>query len=71
MFQELDLSNNTIAEAVFRIQKAAYQIEAELLGTDEILPLRESFTSLQEVDELFIGFYQENQLTGVLSYKIE
>ena len=71
MFQELDLSNNTIAEAVYRIQKAAYQIEAELLGTDEIPPLQESFEGLQEVDELFIGFYQEQQLIGVLSYKIE
>ncbi|MFC4709496.1 GNAT family N-acetyltransferase [Enterococcus eurekensis] len=71
MFQELDLSNNRIAEAVYRIQKAAYQIEAELLGTDQIPPLQESFTGLQEVDESFIGFYQKKKLTGVLSYKIE
>lgn len=70
MFQQLDLSNNHLAQAVYQIQKAAYQIEAELLGTAEIPPLQESFEGLQKVDETFIGFYQASRLLGVISYKV-
>ena len=71
MFQKLDLSNDEIAQEVYRIQKSAYLIEAELLGTDEIPPLQESYESLQAVDELFIGSYHDSKLVGILSYKIE
>ena len=71
MFKKLDLSDDAVANDVYCIQKAAYKIEAELLGTDEIPPLQESFESLQEVDELFLGFYQGKKLVGVVSYKIE
>lgn len=71
MFQKLDLSSDEIAQEVYRIQKAAYRIEAELLGTDEIPPLQESYEGLQTVDELFVGFYRDLRLVGVLSYKVE
>nr|WP_234969362.1 GNAT family N-acetyltransferase [Bacillus mediterraneensis] len=59
------------AARVLVIQRAAYRLEAELIGTDEIPPLKESLEDLQGCGQTFIGYYNQGELAGVLSYKKE
>ncbi|MEH7884090.1 GNAT family N-acetyltransferase [Bacillus sp. JJ1609] len=56
---------------MLELQRASYKIEAELIGTYEIPPLKETFEQLQNCGETFIGYYRENKLAGAVSYKRE
>lgn len=44
--QPLDVTDPAIAELVWRLQRAAYKVEAELVGFDGIPPLHESLEDL-------------------------
>jgi hypothetical protein len=44
-FEQLDIARGEIASAVLDLQRRAYRIEAELIGSDEIPALRESLQS--------------------------
>lgn len=57
-------------EIVLELQKQSYQIEAELIGSYEIPPLQETLEQLVSSDEVFMGYFIEEKLVGVLSYKI-
>lgn len=56
------------AEAIQKLQKKAYQIEAEMIGFYGIPQLSESVEEIQRSDEIFIG-YMEEGLKGFVSYK--
>nr|WP_285890855.1 GNAT family N-acetyltransferase [Mesobacillus subterraneus] len=56
---------------VLDLQRKSYKIEADLIGTDEIPPLKETFEQLQECGETFIGCYIEGRLAGAVSFKKE
>ncbi|EGA89890.1 hypothetical protein GPDM_07565 [Planococcus donghaensis MPA1U2] len=70
MLTALNHQDKQVAEKIQQIQQAAYRIEAELMGFFEIPQLRETVHEIQNSTEMFIG-YSEEQLQGVLSYKIE
>ncbi|MBT2679759.1 GNAT family N-acetyltransferase [Bacillus sp. ISL-35] len=57
------------AAEVLDLQKKSYRIEADLIGTDEIPPLKETFEQLQNCGETFIGYFIEGVLAGAVSYK--
>lgn len=69
MIAEIDITNRTIAEAVLSLQKEAYLIEADLLGTRDIPPLRETIEELMSCRERFFGYYEEGQLIGAIAFK--
>lgn len=56
------------AKEIQKIQKTAYQIEAEIMGFDGIPQLRESVLEIQNAEEIFLGYIAE-PLKGFLSYK--
>ncbi|MBS8266648.1 GNAT family N-acetyltransferase [Mesobacillus boroniphilus] len=56
---------------VLELQRKSYRIEADLIGTDEIPPLKETFEQLQDCGETFIGCYVNGRLAGAVSYKKE
>lgn len=70
MIKELDLTNMKIAASVLQLQIASYKIEAELIGFYEIPPLKDTLDSLTECDEIFYGYFINNILAGLISYKI-
>ncbi|WKA54239.1 GNAT family N-acetyltransferase [Planococcus shixiaomingii] len=70
MIQKLDNQKEQVAKAMWAIQIPAYLIEAELIGSKEIPPLKESVEDIQKSDETFIGFFEE-ELKGFISYKKE
>lgn len=65
------LSQLMAAAEVLDLQRISYRMEAELIGTNDIPPLKESLEQLQECGETFIGYYLENRLAGAVSYKRE
>jgi ribosomal protein S18 acetylase RimI-like enzyme len=69
--ERLDLSRSEIASAVLELQRRAYRVEAGLVGSDEIPPLRESADELQASDETFLGAYVDGSLAGVISWRSE
>ena len=69
MIGEIDHHKEQIAQEILKIQLPAYGIEAELMDFFEIPQLHETASDIQNSEEFFIGF-QEEELMGVVSYKI-
>ncbi|ANU27324.1 GNAT family N-acetyltransferase [Planococcus versutus] len=70
MVYQLDHQNRSIAKKIQQIQQAAYRVEAELIGFYKIPQLAETIEEIQNSTETFLG-YSEEQLQGVISYKLE
>ena len=70
-FRQIDLEGIMECAEVLELQRKSYRIEADLIGTDEIPPLKESFEELQDCGETFIGCYIEGRLAGAISFKKE
>lgn len=66
----LDLRDRNLAQWVLAIQRAAYAVEAELVGFDAIPPLHETLGMLQSLHErlVFLGASRHRRLAGVLAY---
>lgn len=67
--QIINIEDSLSAAAVLDLQRASYKKEAELIGSDEIPPLKESFEQLKACGEKFLGYYERGELTGAISYK--
>ncbi len=63
------MNNNDIAKKILSLQQQSYKIEAEIIGFDEIPPLKEDIVSLQTSHEFFWGYFIEDELVGAISYK--
>lgn len=70
MIAKLDLKDNETAKKVLELQIASYKIEADLIGFDEIPPLKDTINALKECDENFYGYYRNNMLAGIISFKV-
>ncbi|WIV12690.1 GNAT family N-acetyltransferase [Proteiniborus sp. MB09-C3] len=70
MIKELNLKNIEMAKCILELQKASYKVEAEIIDFYEIPPLEDTIISLQECDETFYGYYINDILAGIISYKI-
>ncbi len=68
-YVRLDLSDSTVARDVLALQRRAYRIEADLIGSDGIPPLTESLDELRRSGETFLGAFVDGVLAGVVSWK--
>ncbi|MGH3941909.1 MAG: GNAT family N-acetyltransferase [Pseudonocardiaceae bacterium] len=66
--RRLDLSDEDTVQQVWKLQRMAYEVEAELIGYDGIPPLHESLDQLRTCGEFFLGRYEETGLTGAVSW---
>ena len=71
MIREIKLSNRLNAEKVLNIQILSYKVEAEIIGSYEIPPLRDTVNTLQHCGETFYGYYKNEVLCGAISIKVE
>ncbi|MDX8289633.1 GNAT family N-acetyltransferase [Metabacillus indicus] len=71
MIIKMDITNRKTAEEVLSIQIPSYKIEANLIGSYDIPPLKDTIDTLQRCGECFYGYYSENKLCGALAMKIE
>jgi GNAT superfamily N-acetyltransferase len=67
----LDLSDRSVVDAVVALQRAAYAVEAELLGTTAIPALSETADELARSGETFLGAFEEGELLGAVSWKAD
>lgn len=56
---------------VLQLQFLSFKVEADLIEFYEIPPLKDTIESLQKCGETFFGYYIDNELCGVISYKNE
>jgi ribosomal protein S18 acetylase RimI-like enzyme len=71
MIRQLDLNNDTEVVRILEIQQAAYQVEAELIGFDEIPPLFDTPELLRESHETFYGCFVDGTLAGIIATEYE
>jgi len=71
MIAKLKLNNNEEVLKILKVQLAAYKVEAAIMGFDEIPPLYDTMDTLRVCGETFYGYFIEDTLVGIISYKIE
>lgn len=69
MLQALDLSDNGVAARVVAIQRAAYRVEADLIGFDGIPPLHESVDDLPLHQLQWMGSWEGDVLAGFVAWR--
>ncbi len=67
----LDIADPTVAVDVLDVQRRAYRIEADLIGTDAIPPLRETVENLRGCGETFLGAFEGERIAGFVSWKFD
>ena len=71
MINRLEIEQFETARQVLTIQLPSYQVEAELIGFNDIPPLKDTVETLQACGETFYGFFCDGELAGAISYKRE
>jgi ribosomal protein S18 acetylase RimI-like enzyme len=69
MIVVLNHRDRPVAEEIDRVQKESYSVEAALIKYDKIPYLLQSVESIQETNEVFLGYRDGKMLAGVLSYE--
>jgi ribosomal protein S18 acetylase RimI-like enzyme len=64
----LDLGDPGTLEALVRVQRASYRVEADLIGFDGLPPLRETPEQLASVQESFLGAFDGDRLLGAVAF---
>ncbi len=67
----LDLADESTASELLELQRRAYRVEAELIGSDGIPPLRETLAELQASPETFLGARVDGVLAGAISWRFD
>ncbi|HEX2504813.1 MAG TPA: GNAT family N-acetyltransferase [Gaiellaceae bacterium] len=67
----LDPSDADAAAELLGLQRRAYRVEADLIGSDGIPPLTETLEELQAAGETFLGAYVEGELAGAVSWRVD
>jgi ribosomal protein S18 acetylase RimI-like enzyme len=66
----LDLSVRAIAVEVLHLQRRAYRVEADRIGSDAIPPLQETLEELQACGETFLGAIDNGYIVGAVSWRL-
>jgi GNAT superfamily N-acetyltransferase len=73
MMKLIPLDTNEHILEFLSLQLTSYRVEAELIGFQDIPPLKDGIESIREAKETFIGYYVEAdnivQLAGAISYE--
>jgi ribosomal protein S18 acetylase RimI-like enzyme len=65
----LDLADTAAREALVRVQRAGYRVEAELIGFDDLPLLRETPADLTRAQESFLGAFEGERLLGAVAFR--
>ncbi|EFH83701.1 GNAT family N-acetyltransferase [Ktedonobacter racemifer] len=68
---KIQLQSIQQAQRLLEVQRAAYLVEAKLIGSSAIPALQEDLEALQNSDEIFYGCWIDGELAGAISYKRE
>jgi ribosomal protein S18 acetylase RimI-like enzyme len=70
MIKKLDLYDKLICRKILDLQKLSYQVEADLIGFDDIPTLNDSIKSLMDSHEIFYGYFMDQNLVGIIAYEV-
>ncbi|WP_055668697.1 GNAT family N-acetyltransferase [Desnuesiella massiliensis] len=70
MIRKLNLKDIETVKRVLEVQIASYKIEAQIINFYEIPPLKDTIDTLKNCDETFYGYYINDTLAGIISFKI-
>lgn len=70
MIKKLDLLDHSICQKILDLQKLSYQVEADLIGFDDIPTLKDSIISIAKSYETFYGYFTDQSLVGIISYEV-
>jgi ribosomal protein S18 acetylase RimI-like enzyme len=71
MIKKIDFQDITLVVSLFELQRASYMVEANIIGFDDIPPLKESFDEFLNCPETFLGYFEGEELAGAVSYTID
>lgn len=71
MIKKLDFSDLEILKTSLKIQREAYEIEAQFIGSRNIPPLQETMNQLKEATEMFLGYFDNENLLGFIALEDE
>jgi hypothetical protein len=71
VIESIDIALQPETLRVLELQRVSYQIEADLIGSIMIPPLRETLEELQSCGEVFHGWFKADKLLGFISHKLE
>ena len=72
MLGDVDPTVVAVAERIVEIQRAAYAVEAKLIGFDGIPQLHEDAADVQARTDLrWVGSYDEGRLVAVIAWEID
>jgi len=66
----LDLSDAEVARRILELQRSAYRVEADLVGSDDIPPLHETLEELVSSGETFLGALVDGLIIGAISWRL-
>lgn len=69
MIKKLNENDLETVESLLKLQQESYLIEATLLKFYDLPPLRDTVESIQESNEIFYGYFKNDELVGIISYK--
>ncbi|TXK79643.1 GNAT family N-acetyltransferase [Paenibacillus sp. N3.4] len=73
--QQLPLQSNEDILILLSLQLASYRVEANIIGFEDIPPLKDGIQSIREAEETFYGYYLHeegtNRLAGAISFTQE
>lgn len=70
MIKQLDLTDDIVTKEIVALQKKSYAVEAKLIGFDGIPGLHDTVDTIRQSGETFWGYFSENVLAGLISYKV-
>jgi len=70
VLRSIDLNDATLAKRVVELQRAAYQIEADLIGFNGIPPLHETLDDVQTLPLYWRGSFEDHILAGIIGWTI-
>lgn len=70
MIKQFDIRLPKNAEKLLEIQIPAYKVEAEIIGYDDIPPLKDTVNTLKQCGETFFGYYINEELCAAISVKV-
>ncbi|MFS0782689.1 GNAT family N-acetyltransferase [Bacillus sp. 1P06AnD] len=68
MIKKVDHRQVHIAEELLSIQLPAYRVEAELIGCHDIPALKQTARTIQQSEDTYTAFFQEDKMAGFISY---
>ncbi|MDP9074867.1 MAG: GNAT family N-acetyltransferase [Actinomycetota bacterium] len=67
--EEVDHAQPSVAAEIMAIQRAAYQVEADLIGFDRIPTLHETAGDIAALDLTVLGVRLHGELVGLVGYR--